>query len=44
MLADLVILSSDIFKGPTADIAAARVEATIFDGTVVYRRGQRDSN
>jgi predicted amidohydrolase YtcJ len=44
MLADLVILSSDIFKGPTADIAAARVEATIFDGKVVYRRGQRDSN
>jgi predicted amidohydrolase YtcJ len=44
MLADLVILSGDIFKSAAADVAATRVEATIFDGKVVYRRGQRDSN
>ena len=44
MLADLVILSGDIFKSAAADVAATRVEVTIFDGKVVYRRGQRDSN
>ena len=44
MLADLVILSEDIFKAPAADIAAARVEVTIFDGKVVYQRGTRGTN
>lgn len=37
MLADLVILSTDIFGGP-AKLAAADVAITIFDGKVVYRR------
>ncbi|HEX9366951.1 MAG TPA: amidohydrolase [Vicinamibacterales bacterium] len=37
MLADIVILSTDIFGGP-AKLAAADVVMTIFDGKVVYRR------
>jgi predicted amidohydrolase YtcJ len=37
MLADIVILSTDIFAGP-AKLAAADVVMTIFDGKVVYRR------
>ena len=37
MLADLVILSTDIFAGP-ANLAAAEVVMTIFDGKIVYRR------
>ena len=37
MLADLVILSTDIFAGP-AKLAGADVVMTIFDGKVVYRR------
>jgi hypothetical protein len=37
MLADLVILSTDIFAGP-AKLAAADVVMTIFDGKIVYRR------
>lgn len=36
MLADLVVLSSDIFRDPS-QIAAAKVAMTIFDGKVVYR-------
>jgi predicted amidohydrolase YtcJ len=37
MLADLVILSNDIFAG-AANLAAAEVVITIFDGKIVYRR------
>ena len=37
MLADLVILSSDIFAG-SANLASAEVAITIFDGKIVYRR------
>ena len=37
MLADIVILSSDIFRGP-AQLKGAEVVMTIFDGKVVYRR------
>ena len=37
MLADLVILSTDIFAGP-AKLEAAEVVMTIFDGKIVYRR------
>jgi predicted amidohydrolase YtcJ len=37
MLADIVILSTDIFAGP-AKLAAADVVMTIFDGKIVYRR------
>ncbi len=37
MLADLVILSTDIFASP-ANLAGADVAMTIFDGKIVYRR------
>jgi hypothetical protein len=37
MLADLVILSTDIFASP-ANLAGAEVAMTIFDGKIVYRR------
>ena len=37
MLADLVILSTDIFAGP-AKLTEAEVVMTIFDGKIVYRR------
>ena len=37
MLADLVILSNDIFAGAD-NLAAAEVVMTIFDGKIVYRR------
>jgi predicted amidohydrolase YtcJ len=37
MLADIVILSTDIFGGP-AKLAGADVVMTIFDGKIVYRR------
>lgn len=37
-LADLVVLSDDIFNMPPAAIAKARVDLTIFNGTVVYER------
>jgi predicted amidohydrolase YtcJ len=38
MLADLVILSDDIFEGPPTRLTEAHVMVTIFDGKVVYRR------
>lgn len=38
MLADLVILSKDIFTLPAAKLADAEVEMTIFDGRIVYDR------
>jgi predicted amidohydrolase YtcJ len=37
MLADLVILSTDLFAGPD-QLSAAEVVMTIFDGSVVYKR------
>jgi predicted amidohydrolase YtcJ len=44
MLADLVVLSGDIFKTPAGRLASTEVEATIFDGRVVYRRGARSTD
>jgi predicted amidohydrolase YtcJ len=41
MLADLVILSSDIFSTPPERFLDTRVETTIFDGKVVYVRSGR---
>ena len=40
MLADIVILSSDVFKAPPDRVLDAKVEVTIFDGKVVYNRAQ----
>jgi predicted amidohydrolase YtcJ len=37
MLADVVILSSDVFA-PDARVLDATVDTTIFDGKVVYTR------
>jgi predicted amidohydrolase YtcJ len=39
MLADVVILSADIFSAPASGLASTTVAATIFDGKVVYQRG-----
>jgi predicted amidohydrolase YtcJ len=44
MLADLVVLSADIFDAPRSSLAATRVAATIFDGRVVYRRTDRGTD
>ena len=38
MLADLVVLSDDIFKMPPEAVGSAKVAVTIIDGRVVYRR------
>jgi predicted amidohydrolase YtcJ len=38
MLADLVILSTDIFAAPAAKLLDAQVDVTIFDGKVVFER------
>jgi predicted amidohydrolase YtcJ len=38
-LADMVVISSDIFRIAPAAIGEARVDMTIFDGRVVYQRG-----
>jgi predicted amidohydrolase YtcJ len=39
-LADLAVISADIFKIAPKDIGQARVDMTIFDGRVIYDRGQ----
>jgi predicted amidohydrolase YtcJ len=40
MLADIVVLTDDIFASPKA-LASAKVAVTIFDGKIVYRRGEK---
>jgi len=37
-LADLVVLTADIFNIPPADLDKARVYTTVFDGAVVYQQ------
>jgi predicted amidohydrolase YtcJ len=44
MLADLVVLSSDIFSLPASQIASTTVAVTIFDGKIVYRRGSKSTD
>lgn len=44
MLADLVVLSDDIFEGPATRLTEAQVVVTIFDGKVVYRRDPVETN
>ena len=39
-LADLVVLSADLFRTPPRDIHKVRVDLTVFDGHVVYERGK----
>jgi predicted amidohydrolase YtcJ len=43
MLADLVVLSSDIFSLPPDRLADCVVDTTIFDGRVVYSRAEDDA-
>jgi predicted amidohydrolase YtcJ len=38
MLADIVVLSTDIFSAPRERVLDATVEVTIFDGKVVFER------
>lgn len=38
MLADLVILSDDVFATPAAELKNVKVNVTVFDGKVVYDR------
>ena len=44
MLADLVVLSEDIFAAPPSRLASTRVAVTIFDGQIVYRRNGATTN
>jgi predicted amidohydrolase YtcJ len=44
MLADLVVLSDNIFDAPTSRLASTRVAVTIFDGKVVYQRDGKQTN
>ena len=44
MLADLVVLSNDIFDTPVAQLGRTTVVATIFDGKIVYQRSAKSTN
>ncbi len=43
MLADIVVLSTDIFAAPRERVLDATVEVTIFDGKVVFNRAERST-
>ena len=43
MLADIVVLSEDIFSGPAGRLTGAEVVVTIMDGKVVYRRDPQET-
>jgi predicted amidohydrolase YtcJ len=38
MLADIVVLSQDLFRIPPMEIHATKVDLTVFDGRVIYKR------
>jgi len=42
MMADIVILSQDLFRIPPVDIHKTKVDVTVFDGRVIYRRMPED--
>jgi predicted amidohydrolase YtcJ len=44
MLADLVVLSNDIFSAPASRISSTTVAVTIFDGKIVYRRNAKSTD
>jgi predicted amidohydrolase YtcJ len=44
MLADLVVLSTDILDSAHADLVQTAVVATIFDGKIVYQRSPKSTN
>ena len=37
-LADLAVLTEDIFQIPTTDLDKVRVYMTVFDGAVIYQQ------
>jgi len=43
MLADIVVLTDDIFSGPASRLTTTEVAVTIADGKVVYRRDPPDN-
>jgi predicted amidohydrolase YtcJ len=43
MLADIVVLSMDLFDVPVENVKDFEVETTIFDGRVVYSRNAGDA-
>jgi hypothetical protein len=44
MLADIVVLTSDIFALPTSRLSEAEVAVTVFDGRIVYQRSTETDN
>ena len=44
MLADLVVLTTDIFDSSEPDLARTAVATTIFDGKIVYQRSAKSTN
>ena len=44
MLADLVVLTKDIFALPPARLSEAEVAVTVFDGRIVYQRSAETDN
>ena len=44
MLADLVILTKDVFALPPARLSEAEVAVTVFDGRIVYQRSTETDN
>jgi predicted amidohydrolase YtcJ len=44
MLADIVILSEDLFALPPDRLLEAEVVMTVVDGTIVYRRDAVDTD
>lgn len=44
MLADLVVLSADIFSAPASELASTTVTLTIFDGKIVYKKNTKLTN
>jgi predicted amidohydrolase YtcJ len=43
MLADIVVLSADIFDAPPERVLDAKVDVTIFDGKIVYSRAESET-
>jgi len=44
MLADLVVLTTDIFDSAEPDLSRTAVATTIFDGKIVYQRSAKSTN
>ena len=44
MLADMVVLSKDVFSAPASELATTTVAVTIFDGRIVYRRDSKSAS